>query len=434
MNEGLHPRLVVTCGGQVLAEHVLAPGAEVVIGRSEGCEVTITDSSVSRMHARIQADGRAVYVEDLGSANGTFVDGERITGRLRLVDGQLVRAAQKMLTAPTVVRLDAPFAAALVTSADPAGTAPSGGPGDHLRSAPPPTATRPVAIARPAASEPREAIDPPTRPHSGPEPGPPSPRRRPSMLLVVVLIALAGVAGAAGVTLWLLGIPGPLARLGLAPRPAATPAPEPGPPALAPTTLAMSSPLPPPQPEGSAEPLPAEPVATAAADAAPPGGGEIVPVAATSPAPVALAQATAPPAAVPSPATAASPAATPATAASPAAATVDGRWTVNLQNLFYAEDDYVIELRLDLRQRRNRVEGEGQAWIEGKAMTFRVPRADATGSVRGDPPTLKLEIPFGRPLGTLQLEGKVQGDTMTGTFRSSLLKQPGGWQGTRRPR
>jgi hypothetical protein len=68
-------------------------------------------------------------------------------------------------------------------------------------------------------------------------------------------------------------------------------------------------------------------------------------------------------------------------------------------------------------------------------MTFRVPRVTGTGSLRRGPPaTLKIELPFGRPVGTLQLEGTPQGDVMTGTFRSSLAKQPGIWQGSRQPR
>jgi len=90
----LHPRAIVLRGGQVLAEHPLPPGSELVLGRSEGCDVTIADGSVSRLHARLVADAEGIYVEDLGSANGTFVDGERTRGRVRLSHGQQVRAAQ----------------------------------------------------------------------------------------------------------------------------------------------------------------------------------------------------------------------------------------------------------------------------------------------------------------------------------------------------
>src|SRR4051812_44956246 len=92
-------------GGQVLSEHPLPPGAELVVGRSEGRGLTIADGSVSRLHARLVADGEGVYVEDLGSANGTFVDGTRARGRVRLAGGQEVRVAQRAQAAPFVLRV-----------------------------------------------------------------------------------------------------------------------------------------------------------------------------------------------------------------------------------------------------------------------------------------------------------------------------------------
>ncbi|HEV8630961.1 MAG TPA: FHA domain-containing protein [Thermoanaerobaculia bacterium] len=100
--------MVVLRAGQVLAKHELPPASELVLGRTPQCQVTIADNTVSRMHARIYADGQAVYLEDLGSANGTFIDGERIVGTVRLADGQLVRPGQKALPAPIVLRFEDP--------------------------------------------------------------------------------------------------------------------------------------------------------------------------------------------------------------------------------------------------------------------------------------------------------------------------------------
>lgn len=50
-----------------------------VIGRSTECNLKIASSQVSRNHCRITVSGDAVYVEDLGSANGTLVDGQLLT-------------------------------------------------------------------------------------------------------------------------------------------------------------------------------------------------------------------------------------------------------------------------------------------------------------------------------------------------------------------
>ena len=48
------------------------------MGRESGCDVLIPDRQVSRFHARLTPGASGVVLEDLGSKNGTFVNGERI--------------------------------------------------------------------------------------------------------------------------------------------------------------------------------------------------------------------------------------------------------------------------------------------------------------------------------------------------------------------
>jgi hypothetical protein len=50
-------------------------GGYVVVGREPTCDVQLDDPHVSRTHAALQQRGHAVYVEDLGSSGGTFVNG-----------------------------------------------------------------------------------------------------------------------------------------------------------------------------------------------------------------------------------------------------------------------------------------------------------------------------------------------------------------------
>jgi hypothetical protein len=64
----------------VLVEHPVA------IGRSPECDITIVDSNVSRRHAEIQPRGDGFVVVDLGSTNGTRVNGVRVSER-ELQDG-----------------------------------------------------------------------------------------------------------------------------------------------------------------------------------------------------------------------------------------------------------------------------------------------------------------------------------------------------------
>jgi DNA-binding winged helix-turn-helix (wHTH) protein len=64
---------------------------ESVLGRSLDADIRFDVPGVSRRHARIVVDGEHVAVEDLGSQNGTYLRGERITGRATLADGDEVR-------------------------------------------------------------------------------------------------------------------------------------------------------------------------------------------------------------------------------------------------------------------------------------------------------------------------------------------------------
>jgi DNA-binding NtrC family response regulator len=71
-------RLVVTWSGGVVTRPLPASGTETfVVGRGEGADLVVDDTSVSRAHARFTAGDR-LLVEDLGSSNGTWVDGRRL--------------------------------------------------------------------------------------------------------------------------------------------------------------------------------------------------------------------------------------------------------------------------------------------------------------------------------------------------------------------
>jgi DNA-binding winged helix-turn-helix (wHTH) protein len=72
-------------------ESIELAAGESVIGRDRGCAVRIDADSVSRNHARLIVTGREVSIEDLGSKNGTWVAGERISGGVPLTDGMSFR-------------------------------------------------------------------------------------------------------------------------------------------------------------------------------------------------------------------------------------------------------------------------------------------------------------------------------------------------------
>lgn len=69
-----------------------------ILGRAPDASVWIDAPGVSRHHARIRLEGRVAAVEDLGSKNGTYVRGERLTVPVTLADGDQIRLGSVVVT------------------------------------------------------------------------------------------------------------------------------------------------------------------------------------------------------------------------------------------------------------------------------------------------------------------------------------------------
>jgi len=65
--------------------------APVVVGRGAECELSIPDTFLSSRHARFTTDEGDLFIEDLGSTNGTYVNQERVTSRTQLDRGDIVQ-------------------------------------------------------------------------------------------------------------------------------------------------------------------------------------------------------------------------------------------------------------------------------------------------------------------------------------------------------
>ena len=70
-------------------EFPLPPNSEIIVGRSSELDMVLVEDMVSRRHAKIIINADDVVIQDLGSTNGTFVNGERIK-RMSLSDGDRV--------------------------------------------------------------------------------------------------------------------------------------------------------------------------------------------------------------------------------------------------------------------------------------------------------------------------------------------------------
>ena len=94
------PRVfMISQGSQAGLSASLADGV-IMIGRSADCQLILDDDYVSTRHARVVTTPNGIYVEDLGSTNGTFVNGEGITAPTTITLVDSVRIGK------TVMRLE----------------------------------------------------------------------------------------------------------------------------------------------------------------------------------------------------------------------------------------------------------------------------------------------------------------------------------------
>ena len=147
-----------------------------LIGRDPSSDLHIQDIEVSRRHARLISQSGGHALEDLGSTNGTFVNGERIRTITVLHPGDSIRLGETIT---------------LRYQMEPAGLETTPPSTQQFRSTPPRPTPRPTASLHPleesAAIDPLAARVPPASPPSGPPAGsvpvPAAPARRPAPLV-----------------------------------------------------------------------------------------------------------------------------------------------------------------------------------------------------------------------------------------------------------
>lgn len=81
-------------------------GDQLTVGRDSTNEVAINDAEVSRRHARLTFQGGKYVLEDLGSTNGTFVNGQRLSGPRVLKPGEVVSFGEQIVLVFEVVTSD----------------------------------------------------------------------------------------------------------------------------------------------------------------------------------------------------------------------------------------------------------------------------------------------------------------------------------------
>lgn len=67
------------------------------IGRAAGCEITLDDTFISQVHARVSMGQSGVVVEDLGSTNGTYLNRKKVTAPVVVQSGDVIQVGSTVL-------------------------------------------------------------------------------------------------------------------------------------------------------------------------------------------------------------------------------------------------------------------------------------------------------------------------------------------------
>src|SRR5258706_10104865 len=89
--------LVVVDGIEPGRRIQIAAAATITIGRAAPSEVVLHDPEISRAHCRVECLGFDMLITDLGSTNGTFIDGKRVQGAARIANGGILRIGRQLM-------------------------------------------------------------------------------------------------------------------------------------------------------------------------------------------------------------------------------------------------------------------------------------------------------------------------------------------------
>jgi hypothetical protein len=99
-------QLIMRSGPTPAAAYTLE-GDQITIGRDSVNEIQINDAEISRRHARLTFQGGKYVLEDLGSTNGTFVNGQRLAGPRVLKAGEVISFGEQIVMVFEATNLDA---------------------------------------------------------------------------------------------------------------------------------------------------------------------------------------------------------------------------------------------------------------------------------------------------------------------------------------
>lgn len=153
-------RLVMRTGPNPDATYALE-ASQTTLGRDGTNSISINDAEISRHHARLTMQGGKIVLEDLGSTNGTSVNGNRISGPHVLKSGEMIGLGEDIAFLFEAESFDPD--ATVVSSAAPIHSQPQPAAAPRQQPVyPPPQASPPQAYAGQVPADPVPATPPPT--------------------------------------------------------------------------------------------------------------------------------------------------------------------------------------------------------------------------------------------------------------------------------
>jgi len=83
---------LVVASGVHQGKEISVPGQQLIIGRDEGCHLRPASPAISKKHCAVFIRTGKVFVRDLGSTNGTFLNDEQVVGDREVMDGDRLKA------------------------------------------------------------------------------------------------------------------------------------------------------------------------------------------------------------------------------------------------------------------------------------------------------------------------------------------------------
>jgi len=94
----LEPRELVVVEGPAAGARLVVEKRPITVGRASICDFTLDDDFISSRHLRISQQDNGYLVEDLGSTNGTWVEGERLSEPVLIKPGVRIKMGRNTMT------------------------------------------------------------------------------------------------------------------------------------------------------------------------------------------------------------------------------------------------------------------------------------------------------------------------------------------------